>query len=347
MKPVRAVLFDLDGTLVQTREASWRLFARTNEAFGLGVDTQADFFRLLEDNMFYGLRKHCRDERKADEAASHFLSLLEREYNPDFVPGMSDVIKALAGNCSLAVISSNSVATIRRILSRENIVHCFSHVFGGDVEQDKRASVRRFLSDKSYLVNRDCSPAYREGDEPQISDGDQIVLITDTVGDVKHARECGIRAIGVAWGMHSEPQLLAAGAEFVAVWPQELVSHLLPGGFAATFCGITPTIASPRGSAVALGAHECDCGCRSEDLAGAASIRRKRTIAASAALELRLACGGDDRDEGSAGGAQIGATNADDLLLRSLARLRGQILRRTANMSNVKLNSSAYREEDR
>jgi phosphoglycolate phosphatase len=334
MKPVHAVLFDLDGTLVQTREASWRLFARTNEAFALGINTQADFFRLLEDNMFHGLRMHCHDDQRADEAASHFLGLLQSEYNPDFVPGMSDVIKALAGNSSLAVISSNSVATIRRILSRENIVHCFSHVFGGDVEQDKRASVRRFLSDKSYLVNRDCSPAYREGDGPQISDGDQIVLITDTVGDVKHARECGIRAIGVAWGMHSEPQLIAAGAEFVAVWPQELVARLLPGGFAATSCGVAPAIASSCCTAFGLGTHTCDCRCRGDELAGAVSIRRKRTIAASAALELRLSCG-DDRDEGPAGGAQIGVTNADDLLLRSLARLRGQIQRRSADTSNV------------
>jgi phosphoglycolate phosphatase len=336
MKPVRAVLFDLDGTLVQTREASWRLFARTNEAFGLGINTQADFFRLLEDNMFHGLRKHCRDQKMADEAAAHFLGLLQSEYNPDFVPGMSDVIKALAGNCSLAVISSNSVGTIRRILSRENLVHCFSHVFGGDVEQDKRTSVKRFLSDRSYLVNRDCSPAYREGDGPQISDGDQVVLITDTVGDVRHARECGIRAIGVAWGMHSEPQLLAAGAEFVAVWPQELVARLLPGGFAAmTSCGITPTAASSSSSALVLDTGRCDCGCNDDELSGAAGIRRKRTIAASAALGLRLTCGVDDRDERPAGRAHIAATNADDLLLRSLARLRGQISRRNANTSNV------------
>jgi phosphoglycolate phosphatase len=335
MKPVRAVLFDLDGTLVQTREASWRLFARTNEAFELGINTQADFFRLLEDNMFHGLRKHCRDQKMADEAAGHFLGLLQSEYNPDFVPGMSDVIKALAGNCSLAVISSNSVATIRRILSRENIVHCFSHVFGGDVEQDKRASVRRFLSDRSYLVNRDCSPAYREGDGPQISDGDQIVLITDTVGDVKHARECGIRAIGVSWGMHSEPQLLAAGAEFVAVWPQELVARLLPGGFAPTSCGIAPAIASSCRSDFGPDSHMCDCGCHGDELAGAASIRRKRAIAASAALGLRVKRGADDGDEGAAAGGQIAPINADELLIKSLARLRGQIKRRNANMPNV------------
>ena len=340
MKPVRAILFDLDGTLVQTREASWRLFAKTNEAFALGINTQADFFRLLEDNMFHALRRHCGDDKKADEASSHFLNLLQSEYNPEFVPGMSDVIRAFAGNCSLAVISSNSVATIRRILSRENIVHCFSHVFGGDVEQDKRASVRRFLSDRSYLVNRDCSPAYREGDGPPMSSGDQIALITDTVGDVRHARECGIRAIGVAWGMHSEQQLLAAGAEFVAVWPQELVAHLLPGGFAAASCGLapksTPSCRCDPGSAATKG----DCGCR-DDLAAGNRIRRQRTIAAAAALSARMTCGADGRRDGSGSDGRAAALNADSLLLKSLARLRGQTPRRNADTSNVNKNSLA------
>ena len=188
--------------------------------------------------MFHALRRHCGDDKKADEASSHFLNLLQSEYNPEFVPGMSDVIRAFAGNCSLAVISSNSVATIRRILSREKHRALLLARVRRGCGAGQARSVRRFLSDRSYLVNRDCSPAYREGDGPPMSSGDQIALITDTVGDVRHARECGIRAIGVAWGMHSEQQLLAAGAEFVAVWPQELVAHLLPGGFAAASCGL-------------------------------------------------------------------------------------------------------------
>src|SRR5215831_11735071 len=100
MSVVRAVLFDLDGTLVQTREASWRVFAKTNAALGLGINSQAEFFRLLEDNMFHGLQKHCGDDRKAGDAARHFLELLQREYNPEFVPGMADIVRAFAGSCS-------------------------------------------------------------------------------------------------------------------------------------------------------------------------------------------------------------------------------------------------------
>jgi phosphoglycolate phosphatase len=318
MSIVRAVLFDLDGTLVQTREASWRVFAKTNAALALGINSQAEFFRLLEDNMFHGLRKHCGDDRKAGEAAKHFLDLLQREYNPDLVPGMADVVRAFAGSCSLAVISSNSVATIRRILDREKLTHCFSHVFGGDVEEDKRACVRRFLSDRSYLVNRNCSPAYREDHEPAAPGADQIVLITDTVGDVRHALECGIRAIGVAWGMHTEKQLLDAGAEFVAVWPQELVARLLPKGFASS-CSISA--ASEPGSAAAACAPGCNCGCNDDGLPQAAAARRQRRTAATAALGQRMS-GGIERSGGDKEAGAPAMGRVDKLLLASLRRLQ-------------------------
>jgi beta-phosphoglucomutase-like phosphatase (HAD superfamily) len=72
--PPLAILFDLDGTLVQTREASWKIFARTNAAFNLGVDSQQKYFRLLEDNLFLGLRRLCRDEAHSQQVASHFLA---------------------------------------------------------------------------------------------------------------------------------------------------------------------------------------------------------------------------------------------------------------------------------
>jgi hypothetical protein len=52
-------------------------------------------------------------------------------------------------------------------------------------------------------------------------------------------------------------------------------------------------------------------------------------------LELRVKRGADDGDEGAAAGAQIAPINADELLIKSLARLRGQIKRRNANMPNV------------
>ena len=159
------------------------------------------------------------------------MELLRTRYKPTLIPGMSDVVKALAPHCTLAVISTNGIEAIRRILVDAGIATCFSHVFSGDVQPKKSASIRRFLGDQSYAAQRCCSPEYRDGsaDGPALVSAD-VVLVTDTAGDVIEAREAGIRAIGVAWGMHGERQLIEAGAEKVALWPQELVAWLRPAG---------------------------------------------------------------------------------------------------------------------
>jgi phosphoglycolate phosphatase len=227
----RAILFDLDGTLVDTRAASWELFAETNRKFGLGVDTREAFFRIFEGNFFESLARLCADAAQAEAAKRHFMDLLRSRYQPALIPGMTDVVRALAPHCTLAVLSTNGIDIIRRILVEAGIATCFSHVFSGDVQPKKAASMRRFLGDQRYAAQRCCSPAYRE--EPVSAaalESTDVVLVTDTAGDVAEAKEVGIRAVGVAWGMHTERQLLEAGAERVALWPQELVAWLRPEG---------------------------------------------------------------------------------------------------------------------
>jgi phosphoglycolate phosphatase len=310
--PPLAVLFDLDGTLVQTREASWNIFARTNAAFGLGVDSQEEYFKLLEENLFAGLRKLCRDEAQASEVARHFLAQLDADYMPPFVPGMVDVVRALAGNCSLAIVSSNTTATIRRLMTQAGIANCFSHVFGGDVEPDKRAVLRRFLADRSYLINRDCSPSYREGDEPSPASASDLALITDTTGDVIHAKECGAAVIGVAWGMHGEAALKGAGADFVALWPQEIVARLLPGGFPRKSCFVGPMSSCGCGSAAPSA-----CSCEPVELAEAGAIRRERNLSRTNALAASL------EKMASFSAVPLGTRQASADLRRSLQRLRG------------------------
>lgn len=48
------------------------------------------------------------------------------------------------------------------------------------------------------------------------------VMIGDTTFDIEMARAAGVRALGVAWGYHTPGELLAAGAEAVAVTAAEL-----------------------------------------------------------------------------------------------------------------------------
>ena len=166
------------------------------------------------------------------------MDLLRTRYRPAMIPGMVDVVSALAPHRTLAVLSTNGIEAIRRILVDAGIATCFSHVFSAELQPRKSESMRRFLGDYRYAAQRCCSPAYREeptgDDELESSD---CVLVTDTVGDVAEAKEVGIATVGVAWGTHSERQLLDAGAKEVALWPQEFVAWLRPEDCRGPACG--------------------------------------------------------------------------------------------------------------
>ena len=317
----RAILFDLDGTLVDTRAASWQLFSETNLAFALGIDSRDAFFRAFEGNFFDSLAKMCPDPSRADAVKAHFMELLRTRYNPALIPGVVDVVRALAPQCTLAVVSTNGMEAIRRILVGAGIATCFSHVFSGDVEPRKSVSIRRFLGDQRYAAQRLCSPAYQDGEtDGELLSAQDVVLVTDTVGDVTEAREAGVRAIGVAWGMHTERQLLDAGAERVALWPQELVAWLGDGAAPAagcacsttpgTACAVTATAEEQRPAPSPTTAPAPD------PLAQAARLRRERQ------LQTRLATPPQPAIQ-AARYMHRADTNASVELLSALRRIAG------------------------
>ena len=61
-----------------------------------------------------------------------------------------------------------------------------------------------------------------------LADPADAVMIGDTAYDMVMAVDAGVRAIGVDWGYHEPAELLAAGAEFVATSPAQLVEYLIP-----------------------------------------------------------------------------------------------------------------------
>src|ERR1700761_791289 len=228
----RTIVFDMDGTLVQTRAASWDVFQDTARKFELPIRSAEEFFELFRGNFFEGLKELCPDPALETAVREHFLQGLRDRYAPRFVPGMRDVVKALAARYPLAVMSSNAMTAIRRILEEEGLAACFAHVFSGEVGASKEAHLRQILDEPSYGNARHCSLSYAEEDsiaaDRAPAGSEDVVLITDTVGDVREGRSCGARVIGVAWGMHGCDALRQAGAETVVMWPQELLALLIP-----------------------------------------------------------------------------------------------------------------------
>jgi phosphoglycolate phosphatase len=309
----RAILFDLDGTLVQTRAGMWELFAETNAAFSLGIDSRAAFFQMLERNFWESLALLCPDPQRADAVKQHFMELLRSRYRPELIPGMTDIVRALAAHCTLAIISSNGIEVIRRILVDAGIATCFSHVFSGDLEPKKSDAMRRLLGNQRYAAQRLCVPEYHEtGRKEATLDSADVVIVTDTVGDVAEAREVGIRAIGVSWGMHTEQQLLSAGAEKVALWPQELVAWLRPSGCDDIACACNVEQSAPQ-RPVAVQGVQPDVA--PDPALAAGHLRRQRQLQHRAAKVQVI---NESRDASQASDRRV---SPDAELLQALTRI--------------------------
>ncbi len=52
------------------------------------------------------------------------------------------------------------------------------------------------------------------------------IMIGDTSYDMAMARAAGVTAIGVAWGYHEAEELVAAGADFIAEHPRDIISFV-------------------------------------------------------------------------------------------------------------------------
>lgn len=222
---LRAVLFDLDGTLVQTRESSWLVFEKVNKEFSLGIDDREQYYDLFRGNLFEVLPRVIDDKARSKEVLDRFLHLLRLEYEPLMVPGMVDVIQMLAKDHVLGVISSNALTAISRIIVKAGLENSIAHIFGGDVVPDKRDAIRTFYSDPCYATLRQGEPNYFEV-EPSLLKPDEIVFVTDTVGDIRHAKECGVRTIAVTWGLHTKDALAAAQPDMIVNWPLEIVAYV-------------------------------------------------------------------------------------------------------------------------
>ena len=57
-------------------------------------------------------------------------------------------------------------------------------------------------------------------------DAKDTVVIGDAIYDMQMAKAAGAAAIGVAWGYASVPELIEAGADFVAQTPADIIEWM-------------------------------------------------------------------------------------------------------------------------
>ena len=221
--PWNLVVFDCDGTLVDSQHAIVATMSAAFEAAGLpspaagdvrrvvGLSLESAVARLLEA---VGAAAGARGlERRAQEVAElyrrAFLALRsDADYHEPLFPGAKDT---LAGLQALEVLLGIATGKGRRGLLATLESHGLADYF-------------------VTLQTADSAPGKPHPgmlEQAMAETGSarhDTVLVGDTVFDIEMARSAGVTAIGVSWGYHEAEELAAAGAHRVI----DSFSELLP-----------------------------------------------------------------------------------------------------------------------
>lgn len=207
----RAVVFDLDGTLVDSLADLQGALASTLAQDGLPAPTLAATRAYIGD----GARQLVERAYVANGAAlpagaverflAHYLPRVNRETKP--YPGIPEVLDALlAGGMRLAVCTNKPRAQTVAILASTGLDRRFTTVVCGD--------------DRPY---RKPDPRHVQLALSSLGDPRGAVMIGDGINDVLAGRAAGLRTIAVRYGYGDADQY---GADAVIDEPSEIVSAI-------------------------------------------------------------------------------------------------------------------------
>ncbi len=212
---IRAVLFDLDGTLADSLAD---LANATNWALAqLGCPTHP-----LENYRYFvgdGARQLCARALPADrhDLVDDTLRLMRERYDAHcfdltkLYEGIPELIAALAERrFRLAVLSNKPDVFTKRM-----ITHYFN--------PSPFAIVRGQLP--NVPLKPDPTAALQIAQELGVPPA-QWLYLGDTNTDMQTARSAGMHAIGVLWGFRDREELVESGAEHIVASPEEVLGLL-------------------------------------------------------------------------------------------------------------------------
>ncbi len=209
------VLFDLDGTLVDSEPGIAAAVAYALARFGLPAPTRAALRAWIGPPLresfaaVFGV-----GDPRVDAAVAayreHYVASGWRELS--VYPGIAEAIAALhAGGSRLAVVTTKIEDQAQRIVAHLPFGAAFEAVYGaqpGATSGDKSARIARALDDFGVA-------------------GSACAMVGDRHFDMLGARANAVRAIGAAWGFGSVEELREAGADAIAAHPDQLLPLLM------------------------------------------------------------------------------------------------------------------------
>lgn len=210
------IVFDLDGTLSDSRKGIFNATVYMAEKMGLQKPDAARFTALIGPPLQEGFRTvYGLSEDRINCAVKAFREYYSERglFENELYPGIPALLnKLVAAGCHLYVATSKLETYAREIIRHFKIDKFFTDIAGADYNGLKAGKESLILS----LFQRN-----------GIYNPDHVVLIGDSKYDIDAANAIGIDSIGVVYGFNSREDMLDYNPDYIAGDVDDLYGLLL------------------------------------------------------------------------------------------------------------------------
>jgi len=200
---LRLAVFDVDGTLIDSRSSIFRAAVEAAHAINISPPTYDEVRAIVGVSLFDALAMMRPDlDQETIAAYTHefqqtFLRFhSEPDFSEDLYLGAEETLRALkAEGWLLGMATGNSRRGVKRNLARFGWENLFDATFCADDGPSKP---------HPHMLQCNLNALGVATHE--------AVMIGDASHDMKMAREARVHAVGVSWGFHTVEELQLAGA---------------------------------------------------------------------------------------------------------------------------------------
>ncbi len=217
MNQFRTILFDFDGTIMDTSEGICNSFDYALKSFGMELPGHDFYKKMVGPPLMYSFQTFFGfDEEKSRLAIKKYREYYAPKgvYQASVYPEIPETLRELKGRGYKLCIATNKPERFAvELLEREGLSDSFDLIAGSDAAgtRGKKSEIVRFVLEIQ-----------------KINEPESCVMVGDRLYDAEGAAENGVQCIGALWGFGSRDELIGAKCVDLASDPAELLNLLPP-----------------------------------------------------------------------------------------------------------------------
>ncbi len=193
MHTIKAIIFDLDGTLIDSVTDLADSVNYTLAKLGQPLHTKEEIRSFVGDGVQKLIKRALgpTDMEKSDEALAIFMDYygLHLTDNTVLYPGVAETLPRLAERYRLGVITNKSIKFTITILQNLGINSYFKEVLGGDSLPTKKP---------------DPAGIFSLADKWGLDPGEEVIMVGDHATDIEVGQRAGCKTVFVGAGVREK-----------------------------------------------------------------------------------------------------------------------------------------------